>query len=54
MAKSVADTDGENFGGYYHDGNFVKGFSHLHDSGTGGVCKTGLSHKCRLKHDWYI
>ncbi|OAA68254.1 glycosyl hydrolase [Niveomyces insectorum RCEF 264] len=38
MAKAVADTrsPGENAGGYVSDLSEVTGFSHLHDSGTGG------------------
>ena len=37
MAKPVADVDGENMGGFASDGSMVNGFSHTHDSGTGGV-----------------
>jgi putative alpha-1,2-mannosidase len=38
MAKAVADTDGDELqGGYASDGSNITGFSHLHDSGTGGV-----------------
>ena len=37
MAKPVADVFGENMGGFASDGSPVIGFSHLHDSGTGGV-----------------
>src|SRR6478609_8429875 len=38
MAKAVADTasPAENAAGYVTDGNQVVGFSHMHDSGTGG------------------
>lgn len=36
MAKAVADVDGENTGGFATDGSNVTGFSHMHDSGTGG------------------
>jgi hypothetical protein len=37
MAKAVADVVGENQGGFASDGGEVHGFSHMHDSGTGGV-----------------
>lgn len=38
MAKAVADTNGDELqGGYASDGSNITGFSHLHDSGTGGV-----------------
>lgn len=37
MAKAVADTDSENQGGFASDGSTIIGFSHMHDSGTGGV-----------------
>jgi putative alpha-1,2-mannosidase len=36
MAKAVADVNGENTGGFATDGSNVTGFSHMHDSGTGG------------------
>jgi putative alpha-1,2-mannosidase len=36
MAKAVADVDGENQGGFASDNSAVTGFSHMHDSGTGG------------------
>lgn len=42
MAKAVADVTGENTGGYGSDGSPVQGFSHLHDSGTGGSPSLGL------------
>jgi putative alpha-1,2-mannosidase len=38
MAKAVADTKGENQAGFAWDTSVVTGFSHMHDSGTGGVC----------------
>lgn len=38
MAKAVADTVGENQAGFAEDTTDVTGFSHMHDSGTGGVC----------------
>ena len=38
MAKAVADTNGDELqGGYASDNSNITGFSHLHDSGTGGV-----------------
>jgi putative alpha-1,2-mannosidase len=37
MAKAVADTRGENQAGFAYDTDLVTGFSHMHDSGTGGV-----------------
>jgi putative alpha-1,2-mannosidase len=37
MAKAVADTSGENQAGFAYDTKVVTGFSHMHDSGTGGV-----------------
>lgn len=36
LAKPVADVDGQNTGGFATDGSNVTGFSHMHDSGTGG------------------
>lgn len=36
LAKPVADVDGQNTGGFSTDGSNVTGFSHMHDSGTGG------------------
>ena len=36
MAKAVADVNGQNTGGFANDGSDVVGFSHMHDSGTGG------------------
>jgi putative alpha-1,2-mannosidase len=41
MAKAVADVTGENQAGFGSDGSKVKGFSHMHDSGTGGVTSLG-------------
>jgi len=37
MAKAVADVDGDKEGGFASDHSNVTGFSHMHDSGTGGV-----------------
>jgi putative alpha-1,2-mannosidase len=37
MAKAVADSDVDNQGGFAADSNHITGFSHMHDSGTGGV-----------------
>ncbi|KAJ9200810.1 CAZyme family GH92 [Paecilomyces variotii] len=36
MAKPVADVNGQNTGGFSTDGSNITGFSHMHDSGTGG------------------
>ncbi|KAL4963041.1 glycoside hydrolase family 92 protein [Aspergillus stella-maris] len=41
MAKAVADTQGENQGGFAYDTTHVTGFSHTHDSGTGGASSMG-------------
>lgn len=41
MAKAVADVNGENQGGYASDNSNVTGFSHMHDSGTGGSPSLG-------------
>ena len=45
MAKAVADSVSDGQGGYATDGGKIKGFSHMHDSGTGGV-----SHSFFLLH----
>ncbi|EAW16986.1 uncharacterized protein NFIA_003410 [Aspergillus fischeri NRRL 181] len=37
MAKAVADTLREKQAGFAYDTKYVPGFSHMHDSGTGGV-----------------
>lgn len=42
MAKAVADVNGEDQGGFSSDGSNITGFSHMHDSGTGGVSLTVL------------
>lgn len=41
MAKAVADVTNNNRGGFSYDGQKVSGFSHMHDSGTGGVSQVG-------------
>ena len=41
MAKAVADVADENQAGYASDGSNITGFSHMHDSGTGGVSSLG-------------
>ena len=53
MAKAVADVDGQNTGGFSTDGSNVTGFSHMHDSGTGGVCiSRSFPHlKCFTEHE---
>jgi putative alpha-1,2-mannosidase len=55
MAKAVADTNGgELQGGYASDDSNITGFSHMHDSGTGGV--SWFSCFCCLSRwfDWTI
>jgi putative alpha-1,2-mannosidase len=42
MAKAVADVNGEDQGGFASDGSNIIGFSHMHDSGTGGVSRIFL------------
>lgn len=37
MAKAVPDSVNDGQGGYATKGGKIKGFSHMHDSGTGGV-----------------
>lgn len=37
MAKAGPDVTGENQGGFASDNSPINGFSHMHDSGTGGV-----------------
>lgn len=37
MAKASADVNGEDQGGFASDNSNITGFSHMHDSGTGGV-----------------
>lgn len=37
MAKAGPDVNGENQGGFASDDSPIIGFSHMHDSGTGGV-----------------
>ncbi|CAI7573621.1 uncharacterized protein N7487_007579 [Penicillium crustosum] len=60
MAKPVADVDGQNTGGFSTDGSNVTGFSHMHDSGTGGnpsmgnfplfpqYCKDNIVDNCKF------
>ena len=40
MAKAGADVNGEDQGGFASDNSNITGFSHMHDSGTGGVTQT--------------
>lgn len=60
MAKAVADVTGEKQGGFASDGSNITGFSHMHDSGTGGVslpvsfgmrwgCYYGMTHLRSVK-----
>jgi putative alpha-1,2-mannosidase len=37
MAKAGPDSDYDNAGGFSTDSGSIMGFSHMHDSGTGGV-----------------
>jgi putative alpha-1,2-mannosidase len=41
MAKAVADVSGDNQGGFASDSSSITGFSHMHDSGTGGSPSLG-------------
>ena len=41
MAKAVADVNGESQGGFASDNSNITGFSHMHDSGTGGSPSLG-------------
>lgn len=41
MAKAVSDVVGERQGGFALDNSAVSGFSHMHDSGTGGGASFG-------------
>ncbi|KAF2871187.1 glycosyl hydrolase family 92-domain-containing protein [Massariosphaeria phaeospora] len=41
MAKAGPDVSGENQGGFASDGSSIWGFSHMHDSGTGGSPSLG-------------
>ncbi|KAL1854459.1 hypothetical protein VTK73DRAFT_8741 [Phialemonium thermophilum] len=41
MAKAVADVNTELQGGYASDSGDITGFSHMHDSGTGGGASLG-------------
>ncbi|KAF2734321.1 alpha-1,2-mannosidase-like protein [Polyplosphaeria fusca] len=41
MAKAGADVNGENQGGFASDNSTIIGFSHMHDSGTGGSPSLG-------------
>ncbi|KAK5987008.1 putative secreted glycosidase [Cladobotryum mycophilum] len=41
MAKAVADVDQETQGGFASNGASITGFSHMHDSGTGGGSSLG-------------
>ncbi|KAH8689453.1 alpha-1,2-mannosidase, putative subfamily [Talaromyces proteolyticus] len=41
MAKAVADSNNDNQGGFATDSSGITGFSHMHDSGTGGASSLG-------------
>lgn len=47
MAKAVADINNpdEKQGGFASDNSDITGFSHMHDSGTGGVSDTTISYR---------
>ena len=47
MAKAVADVNNpdEKQGGFASDDSEIVGFSHMHDSGTGGVSALSKSNK---------
>lgn len=48
MAKPVADVNSENHGGFSTEDNVgITGFSHMHDSGTGGV---SIDDDCKRVH----
>lgn len=61
MAKASPDVNGENTGGFALDGSNITGFSHMHDSGTGGnpsqgqfplfpqVCPDGVLDNCNFR-----
>jgi len=60
MAKAVADVNDpdEKQGGFASGDSDITGFSHMHDSGTGGVCCFGIKikHLANLPrhHHWEI
>ena len=54
MAKAVADTNGgELQGGYASDDSNITGFSHMHDSGTGGVRRLFILLSC-CSMGWFV
>lgn len=54
MAKAVADTNGgELQGGYASDDSNITGFSHMHDSGTGGVSRLFILLSC-CSMGWFV
>ena len=46
MAKAVPDSVSDGQGGFATKGGKIKGFSHMHDSGTGGVSQNNLHYLC--------
>ena len=50
MAKAGPDVDGENQGGFASDNSSIFGFSHMHDSGTGGVRHLWLNARLQNRH----
>tara|TARA_R110002060_G_scaffold57397_2_gene67642 strand:- start:360 stop:1496 length:1137 start_codon:yes stop_codon:yes gene_type:complete len=53
MAKAVADVNNpdEKQGGFAADNSDITGFSHMHDSGTGGVCYELFLRQCLGAND---
>jgi hypothetical protein len=60
MAKAVADVNNpdEKQGGFASDNSDITGFSHMHDSGTGGVWNSSsrkiLAHYSHSHRRWAI
>ena len=60
MAKAVADINNRNEkqGGFASDDSEITGFSHMHDSGTGGVSQSLIANNHNLHaishHHWEI
>lgn len=53
MAKAGADSDSDNQGGFATDAANIIGFSHMHDSGTGGVRSSTHPLACALPRCWF-
>jgi len=54
MVKPVADAYDNNRGGFAIDGNMVTGYSHMHDTGTGGVSEIGCGRPVLLDKPSHI